>query len=274
MHVFGNSNKSIVIREKYFDGKNIVTQFRNPWKESVEVDGTDAMSFHPDFPQNGKPRAFLDELSRNAKFHYYDTKVHHGVTTYRFLLDEDLTVRSPENSIYYMDKYNGYANMTPIIKAPMFAHKPYYYQCNDTPAEMLPEIKMLNWTSNNAGEPDDQKLFNESFFDIEPFSGGPLKAAQKLMISALIERDELFEVDSKFVPIYYIFRTGNLSESKIDEIFGPLKKGLGLKSTLNIILLTLTTLFLCLAAYAYIGRKLERNNYVSSSEIDKSSPLV
>jgi hypothetical protein len=103
--------------------------------------------------------------------------------------------------------------MSSIIKAPFFAHKPYYYQCNDTPAEMLPKIKLSNWTFNASGDKDDQTLFNDSFIDVEPYSGATIRAGQKIMISALIERDELFEIDSKFVPIYYVFRTANFSDA-------------------------------------------------------------
>jgi len=277
LSVFGYSNNNIVFREKYFDGKNVVTSFRNPWKEWVALNGTDAMTFHPGFNKDDKPKAFLDDLLRNAKFHYNDTVVHNGLTTYRYLLDEDMILSKntvPENGVYYADKYNGYANMSSIIKAPFFAHKPYYFQCNDTPASMIPDIKMsASWSQNYSKTegPEDAKLFNESYFDIEPFSGGTVTAAQKLMISALIERDELFEIDSKFVPIYFVFRTGNLTDTSINMIFGDLVTGLGVKSMINLFCVTLLTLFIALAAHAYIGSSFS-NKVDGDSE--KSASLV
>jgi hypothetical protein len=80
---------------------------------------------------------------------------------------------------------------------------------------MLPDIKMANRTSSTKEDESDQKLFSESFLDIEPFSGGTVRAAQKLMISALIEQDELFDIQPKFVPIYYVFRTGNFTDHNV-----------------------------------------------------------
>lgn len=39
------------------------------------------------------------------------------------------------------------------------------------------------------------------------------------MISALIENDELFEVEhDKFIPIYYVFRNGNYTKEGVNEI--------------------------------------------------------
>jgi len=139
---------------------------------------------------------------------------------------------------------------------------------------MLPNITMSDWSSNNTGDKDDQKLFNESFFDIEPYSGGVINAAQKLMISALIEKDELFEMDSKFVPIYYVFRTGNLSASSIDHIFGDLFVGVGMKSAINVIFVTLITLFICLAIYAYIQNRVEELRLDAEMDRSGTSKLV
>ena len=36
---------------------------------------------------------------------------------------------NPENSNFYAYKYNGLANVSSVYKAPLFASKPYYYQC-------------------------------------------------------------------------------------------------------------------------------------------------
>ncbi len=73
------------IREKYFDGKTIKTTFRHPWKEPVDVEGTDAMSFRPDNLEKGEIVAFLDDLYRNGGFHYYNSKVHKGLETNRYM---------------------------------------------------------------------------------------------------------------------------------------------------------------------------------------------
>jgi hypothetical protein len=274
--VFGYNQSKIVVREKYFDGKTMNTNFRTPWTKYVDLEGTDAMSFHPGLKKEENLTVFLDDLLRNGKFHYYDTKVYNGLTTYRYLLDND-TIYSkkynPGNGVYYSDQYNGFSNMSTIIKAPFYAHKPYYYQCNDTPADMLPEIKMLNWTKNTTGDKDDQILFNESFFDIEPFSGGTVRAVQKLMISALIEKDEVWEMDSKFVPIYFVFRTGNFTDENINDIFGDLVTGLGIKSITNVLFVTLITLFIALASFIHLRGNLQKVGDTTDNS-EKSNLIV
>jgi hypothetical protein len=51
--------------------------------------------------------------------------------------------------------------------------------------------------------------------DIEPNTGALVGAVQKLLISILLEKDDLFETDNKFVPIYYLFRSGNFTEASV-----------------------------------------------------------
>lgn len=132
---------------------------------------------------------------------------------------------NPENDIHYSYRYNGFGNMTSVFKAPMYASKPYYYQCKilvyflgDNMEEEMPNFQLRNYTPGQSNDIDDYKLYNESWIDIEPYSGAVVRAAQKLMISVLIEKDDLFEIDNKFVPIYYIFRTGNFSESSVIKL--------------------------------------------------------
>jgi len=52
--------------------------------------------------------------------------------------------------------------------------------------------------------------------DIEPYSGAVVRAGQKILVSALLQKDELFEIENdKFVPIYFIFRNGNFTQSGV-----------------------------------------------------------
>ena len=67
-------------------------------------------------------------------------------------------------------------------------------------------------------EEDDIKLYYESWVDVEENTGAVVKAAQKLMISIYIENDELFDIESKFVPVYHIFRSGNFSDASVNIV--------------------------------------------------------
>jgi hypothetical protein len=81
-----------------------------------------------------------------------------------------------------------------------------------------PDLYPREYKPDPPGEEDDIKLYYESWVDLEPNTGAVVRAAQKLMISAYLERDELFDVESKFVPIYYVFRTGNFTNEAVNNI--------------------------------------------------------
>lgn len=101
--------------------------------------------------------------------------------------------------------------MTSVFKLPLYISKPNYYQCDNLLDSEKPYLIESNNTHYETNDDDDISLYRESFLDIEPNTGVCLRAAQKLMVSALLESDELFEYGSKFIPIYYIFRSGNFS---------------------------------------------------------------
>ena len=65
-------------------------------------------------------------------------------------------------------------------------------------------------------DPEDHKLFNESYIDIETYSGAVLRAGQKLMLSIKLEKDELFDLENdRFIPILYTFRNANFTDDSV-----------------------------------------------------------
>jgi len=54
--------------------------------------------------------------------------------TLRLLLAENAIQNktlNPYNEIYYSEIYNNLSNETSVFLAPMYASKPYYYQCKN-----------------------------------------------------------------------------------------------------------------------------------------------
>jgi len=158
------------------------------------------------------------------------------------------------NDKYFFDVYNGMGNLTSIFKAPLFASKPAYYEC-DNLFDAKPEITPLPYTPSNPDEQDDIDLYYDSWIDIEPYSGAVLRAAQKLMISAFIEKDELFENDNRFIPIYYVFRSGNFTEESVKEIFGDLIVGLSFKLIFISLSVAIVTLSVALLVFSYMRKQ-------------------
>ncbi len=110
-------------------------------------------------------------------------------------------------------------NITSVQKAPVYAHKRDYYQCDNMLESEKPTIILPNKTHGKSDDKDDVDLYEESWVDIEPYSGVCLRASQKLMVSALFESDELFENSNRFIPIYYLFRSGNFTQEGVSLIF-------------------------------------------------------
>jgi len=98
-------------------------------------------------------------------------------------------------------------------------YKSFTYYNNilgDNIGDAQPIIKRAPYTGNKTESPDDRKLFNESWVDIEVYSGAVVQAVQKLLVSVLLQKDELFEISGdRFVPIYYTFRSGNFTDAGV-----------------------------------------------------------
>ena len=56
---------------------------------------------------------------------------------------------------------------------------------------------------------------HDSWIDMEPDTGIVLGLNQKYLVSVLIERDDLFDIDDKFIPIYKFARSGNHSDVNV-----------------------------------------------------------
>jgi len=133
-----------------------------------------------------------------------------------------------DNSKFYSDVYNGMGNFTSVYKSPLFASKPNYFEC-DNLHDAKPDITPVENNAEQSDDQDDVDLYYDSWVDVEPNSGVVLRSAQKLMISALLEKDELFENQNRFVPVYYVLRTGNFTETGVQDVFNELIVGFSMK---------------------------------------------
>ena len=73
------------MREPYFNGKNITWKYRNPWKNATVLNGTDALTFHPDVNPDETLGAYLDDIYRTCSFIKNGTKNYHKLNSYRYV---------------------------------------------------------------------------------------------------------------------------------------------------------------------------------------------
>jgi hypothetical protein len=156
-------------------------------------------------------------------------------------------------------------NVTSVLKAPFFASKPYYHDCNDSLSAQPEIVKFVPKEIKPPGDKDDIDLYYESYFDMEPNTGAVIGAAQKLLISAYIDQDDLFEGEPKFVPIYKIFRTANFTEESTLHVFGDLLTGLMFKQVVQLVGVCLCFFFVSLLIFAIL--KIKFSNRVDSDQV-------
>jgi hypothetical protein len=157
----------------------------------------------------------------------------------------------PINYIYNGDKYNGYFNITSVLKAPLFASKAYYSQCNDSISAQPIQINKAPVVHNDTHDKDDIDLYYDCWIDIEPHTGAVVGAKQFLLVSTLIEKDDLFEIDDKFVPVYLLFRSGNFTEPAVLHVFGDLLVAVMFKQIVQLIGACLIFFFISLLIFSF-----------------------
>jgi hypothetical protein len=170
---------------------------------------------------------------------------------------------NPENKIFYSNVYNGMGNITSVFKAPLFASKPNYFEC-DNLHDAKPEITLVENNSGQSGDQDDVDLYYDSWVDVEHYSGTVLRSAQKLMISALLEKDELFENENRFVPVYYVLKTGNFTENGVQDVFSQLIVEISLK----LIFLSLSVALISFAVALFVFSCIKKKQVIVVREND------
>jgi hypothetical protein len=78
-------------------------------------------------------------------------------------------------------------------------------------------------------------------------------------------------MDNKFVPVYYVFRTGNFTEDAVKDVLGDLTIGIGVNLAVNALGVFLTALFLALLFFSIIKVKLSKSDSVKPDTLLNTS---
>ena len=115
---------------------------------------------------------------------------HFGVKSVRFNLDPSTTQNKtihPANAIYWQDKLNGFLNCSQMMKGPMFQSKMNFL---DVDPKYKAKVKMFQ-------DPAKQHLIHsnpqndESYLDVEPYTGMSIGAWLKLQFNMYFEDSQL-----------------------------------------------------------------------------------
>jgi hypothetical protein len=170
------------------------------------------------------------------------------------------------NKTYYNEIYNGFANFTSVFKSPIFVSKPYYSGCDNSKNEQATINNITYLNPAKTSDTDDVDLFFDSYFDVEPTTGIVVSSAHKYLTSVLIEKDDLFDIDSKFIPVYYSFRSGNYTEDAIVNNFSELDKELTIQKVVSLIGIIVTFFGISLFIFSYIKNRMEKSSVVMEDD--------
>jgi hypothetical protein len=215
--------------DSYFNGTDVVTENVSPWAENIyyaEYNATDCFMNPPNMPETGNISLYVYDLYFAAYgYNTGETIDYNGVEARRYRLAPD-TIESkfqnPNNSRYYMDRWTGVINMSTYEALPLFMTKPHFLDADPT---------LFNAIIMNYNTTPPQQIFPNSaddiFADVEPYSGVSMSAMQRLQTVYEFAQDDLF-INSTYamLPIFYIERGTNFTDSMVDANFGVLKTGL------------------------------------------------
>ena len=204
----------------------------NPWSQDIPIAGTDGMQFSPDLSEDTTIAAFVNDLSRVCTFTYLDEdSSYKGLDTMMFQLSSDLMLNmtaNPSNAVFdvYVD---GTTNLTSTLKAPAFASKGHFYQISGDVASSVPSIVNLQNEPIVASADNDQTVVG-----VEELSGVTLKTAQRIQVNFQIVNDELQQITGNtawgvYIPLSYVDRNSNASDSQVKNILGSILTGQTLK---------------------------------------------
>eukprot|EP01017_Pseudomicrothorax_dubius_P025545 TRINITY_DN2770_c0_g2_i2.p1 TRINITY_DN2770_c0_g2~~TRINITY_DN2770_c0_g2_i2.p1 ORF type:complete len:337 (+),score=78.63 TRINITY_DN2770_c0_g2_i2:44-1054(+) len=208
---------------KRFNGNETELASENPWREPIPIKGKDSFVAIPGQVPS-KINIFLGKIGRNFTLEWSgETKSYAGVETRRYRLSKNDLASSksyPPNHVYYLDKWDGVFNATPITKLPICVSKSNFLDADE---ELSSGIEVYD------GSKPDRKITqnredDDSAIDLEPNSGSPIRFRASIQGNVYIEPDFLFPVSrSMLLPIFQIEAQGGLSDRQISELFAPLK---------------------------------------------------
>eukprot|EP00057_Strongylocentrotus_purpuratus_P027008 XP_011681482.1 PREDICTED: lysosome membrane protein 2 isoform X2 [Strongylocentrotus purpuratus] len=222
------------------------------------INGTDGTYNHPFITKNDTIYVFSSDICRSIYAVFEEETNTRGVPTLRFsppsYLFANYTIYPPNIGFCTPDKAHCYPGGLLNISqcqfgAPIFMSSPNFLYADQSVMDMVIGV-----------HPD--KELHETYFDLEPYTGGPLNVSKKLQINAHLRSYDFFwedwykNVAEAYVPLIWINEHGSLTQESADELmkqlYLPLKIGtygtwtvLGFGCLLVLLSLTCISVMLC-----------------------------
>ncbi len=162
----------------------------NPWRTELPLKGTDATKFPAQMSKGDRFWTFVTDIMIPLEFNFQGEASKSGLTTYEYALEPDMLKSSRDNPVnhnYYMDKYDGVANLTSFAQAAAYGSQAHYFGVPaDQPGMRLP---VLCDASGEQIMPDPANDLNHFF--LEYYTGAQVKGFQRLMVGSASLSEQL-----------------------------------------------------------------------------------
>ena len=236
----------------YFDGLEVRQENRNPWREEVSLAGNGLSISKPNQKDGENVTFFVPDMyfSSQLTLSNFTKQKINGVEAHKITLPNSTLANktnNPNNAKYYSERWNSALNLTKVRNVPVFLTKQYFL---DADWEIVTAAELYK------DEGQTQRIWPKREFDltfyIEPTTGSPLKADQRMQMNVYFEADELFpNMRPTFVPLMYFYRGMELPANTTDTLFRPLKLGFAVRDYGVYIFLALGVVFLLIGARCY-----------------------
>jgi lysosome membrane protein 2 len=186
----------------------------NGWgADGGDLLGGEGVLFQPGLSRNDTVYAFISQLFRSGYFTYVEDTSIYGITLYRYSIPKEEMYNSSlnkANAKFYSFGLSGVLNLTTVfpMNAPVFASKPHFLDADP--------LFLANLTGLSPN-----RTLHDSYLDIEPNTGGALRAAKRIQININIVNNPYLSVvkniHSVMFPVLYAAEEGNITEDLANE---------------------------------------------------------
>ncbi|XP_041455767.1 lysosome membrane protein 2-like [Lytechinus variegatus] len=244
------------------------------------INGTDGTYNHPFITKNDTVYVFSSDICRSIYALFLEETNTRGVPTYRFAppsyLFANYTIYPPNIGFCTPDVAHCYPGGLLNVSlcqfgAPIFMSSPHFLYADQSVMDMVIGVHPV-------------EELHRTFFDLEPYTGGPLNVSKKLQINAHLKSYDFYledwykHVSEAYVPLVWINEHGAVTQESADDLkkqlYLPLKIGtygtwavLGFGCLLAVLSLTCISVMVCKAKRS--SRPLDY-----SVNSDENAPLI
>lgn len=256
----------ITYNRTYFDGYRVISDIVSPFKEAVALTGTDAIQEKPLSTSADEQYIYIDSLYRVGELAFDREVERFGFRALRYKIADRMLAASsdyPPNANFNQG-IRGFMNLS-FLGLPLFASKNHFLGAEPHWADLVETYDESGAHRQSANDYDETEVI------MEPNSGATFVATLYLQTSVLLPQDALFTQPPRMLPVFTLYRSGNMTELVANDLLGDLKTAL--QAPKKLVLLSLFGVAFTGFLLACCGMRRAKRGEVSGSLLESSNEV-